>query len=184
MASTDAAVPDETARPAVVEAPRSDPLGQSDRSERSVSSAEDAPPSPLHTEHGSTYIAEQVVQKIAGVACREVAGVYAMGSSGRRMLSSLSERIPGSTTNVSNGVQVEKGERQCAIDISIVVEYGYSVVEVANKLRETIIDAVEYGTGLEVVEVNVQVTDVKIHDDSDDESDSGTLDRTTTPELS
>ncbi len=177
MASTDAAVPDETATTAAVEASRSVPM------------ADDVlPPSPLHTDHGSTLIAEQVVQKIAGVACREVPGVYAMGSSGRRMLSSLSERIPGSTTNVSNGVQVEKGERQCAIDISIVVEYGYSVVEVANKLRETIIDAVEYGTGLEVVEVNIQVTDVKILDDADDDAGiDRPVDRarrTTSPELS
>lgn len=56
----------------------------------------------------------------------------------------------------------------------MVIEYGYSVVEVANKLRETIIDAVEYGTGLEVVEVNVQVTDVYIQgedDHDDDQSD-------------
>ena len=92
----------------------------------------------------------------------------------RDRLSSITDRIPGSTTNVSNGVQVEKGERQCAIDLSVVIEYGYSVVEVANKLRETIIDAVEYGTGLEVVEVNVQVTDVYIQgedDHDDDQSD-------------
>ncbi len=134
---------------------------------------ESLPPSPLHTDHGSTLIAEQVVQKIAGIACQEVPGVYAMGNSGRRMLTSLTERIPGSTTNVSNGVQVEKGERQCAIDVSIVVEYGYSVVEVANKLRETIIDAVEYGTGLEVVEVNIQVTDVQILDDGYEDEVSG-----------
>ena len=130
---------------------------------------ETLPPSPLHTDHGSTRIAEQVVQKIAGIACREVPGVHAMGSAGRRMLSSITDRIPGSTTNVSNGVQVEKGERQCAIDLSVVIEYGYSVVEVANKLRETIIDAVEYGTGLEVVEVNVQVTDVYIQGEDDDD---------------
>ena len=70
---------------------------------------ETLPPSPLHTDHGSTLIAEQVVQKIAGIACREVPGVHAMGSAGRRMLSSITDRIPGSTTNVSNGVQVEKG---------------------------------------------------------------------------
>ena len=97
-----------------------------------------------------------------------------MGSTGRRMLSSITDRIPGSTTNVSNGVQVEKGERQCAIDLSVVIDYGYSVVEVANKLRETIIDAVEYGTGLEVVEVNVQVTDVYIQGDDEDDEDQQT----------
>ena len=63
---------------------------------------ETLPPSPLHTDHGSTLIAEQVVQKIAGIACREVPGVHAMGSAGRRMLSSITDRIPGSTTNVSH----------------------------------------------------------------------------------
>jgi uncharacterized alkaline shock family protein YloU len=190
MTSSDAAVPDETEKSAVIEAPPSDQFPeavQPSEADQPGSPEGDAqPPSPLHTDHGSTYVAEQVVQKIAGVACQEVPGVYAMGSSGRRMLSSLSDRIPGSTTNVSNGVQVEKGERQCAIDVSIVVEYGYSVVEVANKLREQVIDTVEYGTGLEVVEVNVQVTDVKIHDGSDDDAGDGSGDRTrtTTPELS
>lgn len=150
---------------------KKDTVAQAD--EKLPETTESLPPSPLHTDHGSTLIAEQVVQKIAGIACREVPGVHAMGSTGRRMLSSITDRIPGSTTNVSNGVQVEKGERQCAVDVSVVVEYGYSVVEVANKLRETIIDAVEYGTGLEVVEVNVQVTDIYIQgDDEDDDTDA------------
>ncbi|MDO4412856.1 Asp23/Gls24 family envelope stress response protein [Cutibacterium sp.] len=147
---------------------------------------ETLPPSPLHTDHGSTLIAEQVVQKIAGIACREVPGIHAMGSTGRRMLSSITDRIPGSTTNVSNGVQVEKGERQCAIDLSVVIEYGYSVVEVANKLRETIIDAVEYGTGLEVVEVNVQVTDVYLQgdDEGDEDQPAQTISQRKNTELS
>ena len=126
---------------------------------------ETLPPSPLHTDHGSTLIAEQVVQKIAGIACREVPGVHAMGSTGRRMLSSITDRIPGSTTNVSNGVQVEKGERQCAIDLSVVIEYG---------------------TGLEVVEVNVQVTDVYIQgeDDNDDEQPDQAVSQHKSTELS
>ena len=122
--------------------------------------------SPLHTDHGVTMIAEQVVQKIAGMACREVVGVHAMGSAGRRMLSNLTERIPGSSTNVSGGVTVEKGERQTALDVSIIVEYGFSVVQVANDIRASIIDAVEYATGLEVVEVNVSISDVHLPGDS------------------
>lgn len=128
--------------------------------------------SPLHTEHGVTTIAEQVVQKIAGMACREVAGVHAMGSAGRRMLSNLTERIPGSSTNVSGGVTVEKGERQTALDVSIIVEYGYSVVQVANDIRASIIDAVEYATGLEVVEVNVSISDVHLPGDSREDEEA------------
>lgn len=116
----------------------------------------------LHTERGDTTIEETVVQKLAGMATREVPGVYAMGSASRRAFSALTERIPGSQTNVSGGVSVEKGERQTAIDVSIVVDYGISIVEVSQGIRRNVIQSVEHSTGLEVLEVNVHVTDVHL----------------------
>lgn len=119
----------------------------------------------LHTDRGDTTIEETVVQKLAGMATREVPGVFAMGSAGRRAFSALTERIPGSQTNVSGGVSVEKGERQTAIDVSIVVEYGFSVVDVSQAIRRNIIQSVERATGLEVLEVNVNVTDVHLPDE-------------------
>ncbi|GAA2127298.1 putative alkaline shock family protein YloU [Arthrobacter sp. TE12231] len=119
----------------------------------------------LHTDRGDTTIEETVVQKLAGIATREVPGVYAMGSAGRRAFSALTERIPGSQTNVSGGVSVEKGERQTAIDVSIVVDYGFSVVEVSQAIRRNIIQSVERATGLEVLEVNINVTDVHLPDE-------------------
>ncbi len=119
----------------------------------------------LHTDRGDTTIEETVVQKLAGMATREVPGVYAMGSAGRRAFSALAERIPGSQTNVSGGVSVEKGERQAAIDVSIVVEYGSSIVEVSQSIRRNVIQSVERATGLEVLEVNVAVTDVHLPED-------------------
>ncbi len=128
----------------------------------------------LHTEHGDTEIADQVVEKIAGIATREVTGVYAMGSAAGRALSSLAQRIPGGAKNTtSSGVSIEKGERQTAVEVSVVVEYGASIVEVADNIRQAVIDAVEYATGLEVVEVNVTVTDVHLPDeDTDDDTTS------------
>ncbi|RZU63263.1 Asp23/Gls24 family envelope stress response protein [Zhihengliuella halotolerans] len=123
---------------------------------------------PLQTEHGTTTIAESVVQKLAGIAAREVPGVYAMGTAARRAINSLSERIPGSQTNVSGGVSVEKGERQAAIDVSIVVEYGVAIADVAEDIRRSVIQAVEHGTSLEVIEVNVNVTDIHLPEDDDD----------------
>ncbi len=120
---------------------------------------------PLHTEHGDTVIAEQVVQKIAGIACREVGGVHAMGNAARRAFSNLTERIPGSQANVAGGVTVQKGERQCAIEVSVVVEYGVSIVEVSQSIRRNVITAVEHGTGLEVTQVDINVTDVHLPDD-------------------
>lgn len=121
----------------------------------------------LHTEHGDTTIAEGVVAKIAGIATREVPGVFAMGNAARRAFSALAQRIPGGQTDVSGGVSVEKGERQTAIDIAIVVEYGASIVTVSDQIRDNVIQAVEYGTGLEVVAVNVNVSDVHLPEDDE-----------------
>lgn len=119
----------------------------------------------LHTDRGDTTIEETVVQKLAGVAAREVPGVYAMGNAARRAFSALTDRIPGSQINVSGGVIVEKGESQTAIDISIVVEYGVSIVEVSQGIRRNIIQSIERSTGLEVLEVNINVTDVHLPED-------------------
>lgn len=131
---------------------------------------------PLQTDHGTTTIAESVVQKLAGIAAREVPGVHAMGTAARRAINSISERIPGSQTNISGGVSVEKGERQAAIDVSIVVEYGVAIAEVAEDIRRSVIQAVEHGTSLEVIEVNVNVTDIHLPED-DDDADSDRSDR-------
>lgn len=132
----------------------------------------------LHTDRGDTTIEETVVQKLAGMATREVPGVYAMGSAGRRAFSALTERIPGSQTNVSGGVSVEKGERQTAIDVSIVVEYGVSIVDVSQGIRRNVIQSVEHATGLEVLEVNVNVTDVHLPGD-DQQDQQGAKDQKT-----
>lgn len=110
------------------------------------------------------------------MATREVAGVYAMGNAARRAVNALAQRIPGSQTNVTGGVSVEKGETQTAIEIAIeiaiVLEYGESVVQVSEQIRENVIQAVEYGTGLEVVAVNINVTDVHLPDDDDERTTS------------
>ncbi|MEO7060899.1 MAG: Asp23/Gls24 family envelope stress response protein [Lapillicoccus sp.] len=128
----------------------------------------------LHTEHGDTTIADQVVEKIAGLATREVEGVYAMGSAAGRALSGLAQRLPGQGAKnaVSSGVSIEKGERQTAVEVSVVVEYGVSIVEVADNIRESVITAVEHATGLEVVEVNVTVSDVHLPDEDDTDGDA------------
>ncbi len=129
----------------------------------------------LHTEHGDTTIADQVVEKIAGIATREVSGVYAMGSAAGRAISNLTSKISSSNrANVSSGVTIEKGERQTAIDVSVVVDYGVSIVEVSDNIRQSVIDGVEHATGLEVVEVNINVTDVHLpEEDSDDDQGTG-----------
>lgn len=125
---------------------------------------------PLVTDQGRTTIAEGVVSKIAGIAAREVSGVYDLGGGTARAVGALRERIPGSRVNLQQGVAVEVGERQAAIDIDIMAEYGLSIVDLSIGIRRNVVAAVERMTGLDVTEVNINVNDVHVEGDDDDAS--------------
>jgi uncharacterized alkaline shock family protein YloU len=125
-----------------------------------------APRDRLATAEGHISVAEGVVQKIAGKACREVAGVHAMGTSGSRAFGALRDRIPGSTgPSFGQGVGVEVGESEAAIDLDIVVEYGVGIAELGRSIQRNVKQTVERMTGLRVVEVNVAVDDVYLPGD-------------------
>jgi uncharacterized alkaline shock family protein YloU len=125
----------------------------------------------LASSQGSTQIAETVVSKIAGLAAREINGVYKLGGGAARAFGAIRERIPGGTTSASQGVTVEVGETQAAVDLEMAVEYGVSIVELSKAVRRNVITSLERTTGLEVVEVNVIVSDV--HLPTDDDGDGG-----------
>lgn len=126
--------------------------------------------SQLVTPEGRTIIADTVVAKIAGIAAHEVSGVYALGGGAARAVGALRERIPGSRTNRSQGVAVEVGEREAAVDIALVAEYGVAIVDLAAGIRRNVIGSIERMTGLEVTEVNIEVQDVHLPDDDRDDS--------------
>lgn len=142
---------------------------------KSTSVAKGTSDSALVTEQGKTTIADTVVAKIAGIATREVSGVHALGGGTSRAVGALRERIPGGRTNHSQGVSVEVGERQAAVDIQLVAEYGVSITDLTAGIRRNVISAVERMTGLDVTEVNIEVQDVYLP--SDDESDEQDEDR-------
>lgn len=118
---------------------------------------------------GRTTIADGVVEKIAGLATRDVRGVHAMGSGLSRTFGAMRDRVPGGSKAVTRGVKAEVGEVQTALDLEIVVEYGVSIADVARDVRENVVAAVERMTGLEVVEVNIAVSDVKLPDEEEEE---------------
>ncbi|MFK4225696.1 Asp23/Gls24 family envelope stress response protein [Streptomyces sp. NPDC019890] len=121
---------------------------------------------------GRTTIADGVVEKIAGLAARDVLGVHTMGSGISRTFSAVRDRVPGSSrSTATRGVKAEVGEVQTALDLEIVVDYGVSISDVARAVRENVISAVERMTGLEVVEVNIAVSDVKLPDEEEEESE-------------
>ncbi|MEV6201212.1 Asp23/Gls24 family envelope stress response protein [Streptomyces sp. NPDC051771] len=124
---------------------------------------------------GRTTIADGVVEKIAGMAARDVVGVHAMGSGLSRTFGAVRDRVPGgggAKASVTRGVKAEVGEVQTALDLEIVVDYGVSIADVAGAVRENVIAAVERMTGLEVVEVNIAVSDVKLPDEEEEEPES------------
>jgi uncharacterized alkaline shock family protein YloU len=127
----------------------------------------------LSTDDGKITVAQGVVQKIAGIACREISGVHAMGVSTSRAFGAVRERIPGSSgPNVAQGVGVEVGETQAAIDLDIVVEYGVSIADLGRSIQRNVKQAVERMTGLDVVEVNINVDDLWMPGTDDDQDDT------------
>ena len=129
--------------------------------------------SELEASQGKTTIADTVVAKIAAMAAREVSGVYQLGGGAARAFGAIRERIPGSGgSNVSQGVGVEVGETQAAVDIDAVVEYGVSITDLAAGIRRNVITSLERMTGLQVVEVNVSINDIHLPSDDTAEGES------------
>jgi len=120
----------------------------------------------LAAERGSTTIANEVVEKIAGIATREVPGVYDLGGDVARVFAAVKEKIGlGEADDANKGVKVRLDGRSAGVDITLVIEYGFVVYSVTEKVRAKVIGAVENLLGLEVTEVNIVVDDVHVPDD-------------------
>jgi uncharacterized alkaline shock family protein YloU len=122
--------------------------------------------SPLETERGTTRIEDTVVTKVAAVAARETGGVYDLGGGAARAFGSVTERV-GMSDDRSRGVAVDVGEREAAVDLTLMIEYGESIPQVSQAVRDNVIKRIEGITGLSVAEVNIVVND--LHFPGDDE---------------
>jgi len=118
---------------------------------------------------GATTVADGVVAKIAGIAIQEIEGVYALGGGAARAIGSLRERV--GQKDLTQGVNVEVGQTQVAVDVTLVVEYPHALQKVADDARDAVYTAIEDLVGMEVTEVNVTITDIHVPSDDDDEAD-------------
>lgn len=109
---------------------------------------------------GRTVIADPAVAKVAAIAAREVPGVFVLGSGGGRALGALRDAVGAGDS--TQGVQVEVGEIQAAVDVTLVAVYGTPLILLADQVREAVYESVQKLTGLEVIEVNVEVNDVHV----------------------
>ncbi|MEV0775480.1 Asp23/Gls24 family envelope stress response protein [Streptomyces sp. NPDC050428] len=127
-----------------------------------------------HEVKGTTTISDSVVASIAGIATRDAVGVYAMGGGFTRTLGAARDMMARSD-DVTRGVKVEVGEKQTAVDVDVVVEYGYPITRTTEDIRTGVSEAVESMTGLEVAEVNIDVLDVHLAGSDDESGESSRL---------
>lgn len=102
--------------------------------------------------NGVITLDENVVSTIAGLAARDVEGVYEVGKS----------RLISFGDNPTRGVHTEVGEKQAAFDLDVIIEYGADIREVVQNLRERTAAEVQKMAGREVVELNVNVIDIHL----------------------
>jgi uncharacterized alkaline shock family protein YloU len=108
------------------------------------------------TDMGNIQIAPEVIEIIAGLATIEVEGVAGMSGGFASGVAELLGR-----KNLSKGVKVEVGQREAAIDVSIIIEYGQRIPSVASDIQRNVKQAIESMTGLDVIEVNVHIHGVQ-----------------------
>jgi uncharacterized alkaline shock family protein YloU len=112
---------------------------------------------PLQSELGNTTIQNSVVSKVAGIAAQEVEGVRMGGGASQAVGGVLDTFTGGSQTS---GVSVEVGQEEAAIDLTMTVEYGKPIPQLAEAVRNNVVSRVESLVGLRVTETNITVQDV------------------------
>jgi uncharacterized alkaline shock family protein YloU len=106
---------------------------------------------------GEVQIADEVVATIAGLAATEVEGVAAMsGNITNELVSKLGMK------NLSKGVKIEVNLDSVTVDLSLTLEYGYSIPNTSKLVQEKVKSAIENMTGLTVSEVNIRISGVNI----------------------
>ncbi|MFP4661894.1 MAG: Asp23/Gls24 family envelope stress response protein [Halanaerobiales bacterium] len=112
---------------------------------------------------GTIKIANEVVAIIASLAASEIEGVASMsGGVGSGIAEMLGHK---------KGVKVENGDEECIIDLSVVVEYGISIPDVAENIQQNVKDAIESMTGLNAVEINIHVQGVNFPNEEESEEE-------------
>ncbi|MEV0594748.1 Asp23/Gls24 family envelope stress response protein [Nonomuraea cavernae] len=111
---------------------------------------------------GRIKVADEVVEKVAALAALEVAGVADMGGDLARVFEAVRDRIGVGSRRGTQGVSADIQDRQVAVDLTIVVEYGHVVMEVASEVKSNVARSVSRMLGMRVTEVNVTVDDVRL----------------------
>lgn len=113
---------------------------------------------------GSIRISDEVVKVIAGLASIEIKGVAGMSGG---LVGGIAEML--GRKNLSKGIKVQVGEKEAAVDLYVIMEYGIRIPDVAAEIQSSVKNAIERMTGLSVVEVNVNVQGVAFSHEAKEE---------------
>lgn len=116
---------------------------------------------PVTEVKGRIHIADEVVEKVAGLAALEVEGVADVGGDVERALESVRERIGIGNKRGDQGIKADVEGNKVTVDVTVVVEFGHVVLEVARQVQRNVARKTQRMLGLDVAEVNVTVDDVR-----------------------
>ncbi|CCE74287.1 Asp23/Gls24 family envelope stress response protein [Clavibacter nebraskensis] len=122
------------------------------------------------TTGGKNTIADGVIEKVAGIAARQVRGVHDLGNGAARAVGAIRNVI--GQQDRGQGISVEVGETQVAVDVTLIAEYPVDLQQVADDVRSAITDAIDQVVGMEVTEVNVTITDVNLPSSTSSDDDA------------
>ncbi|HFX5417624.1 TPA: Asp23/Gls24 family envelope stress response protein [Streptococcus pyogenes] len=100
---------------------------------------------------------DKVIEKIVGHALENVGGLLAVTGG---FFSNIKNNLVNSGS-VTDGVSVEVGSKEVAVDLAIIVEYGKDIPAIAESIKAIVSQNVDSMTHLKVVEVNVNVVDIR-----------------------
>ena len=123
-------------------------------------------------------ISNDAVATYAGIAISEVQGVYGMSGG----FAGITEAISGKK-NFAKGIKVDIEEKNVKIDVSIIVEYGARIPDVAFEIQTMVKKSVEAMTGLKVLEVNVHIQGVHPKSEKDIKEEKVEIEENKTEEV-
>lgn len=110
---------------------------------------------------GQIRIADEVVEKVAALAAMEVVGVADLGGDIARAVESVRERIGIGNKRGDQGIKADVSGQDVTISVTIMVEFGHVVMDVARQVQSNVAVQTHRMLGLNVAEVNVTVDDVR-----------------------
>lgn len=106
---------------------------------------------------GELTFDDKVIQKVVGYAIDNVSGLLGVDGG---FMANIKNKIVNSD-NPTDGIEVEVGKEQVAVDLDVIMEFGYNAHELYKEISKVTAQKLAEATSLKLVELNVQVIDIQ-----------------------